>query len=66
MNFFKKYETLVYFITVLLGLVTFVFQSFATKEFVKEYVDVRHDSVMKTLSEIREDVREIRNNQRHK
>lgn len=55
-KWFSQFEALIWFCAIVLGMFAFAAQVIATKE----YVDVRHESVMDVLNEIREDVREIR------
>jgi hypothetical protein len=56
-NWFKQFEALIWMATIALVSLIFVYQSFATKE----YVDIKHEGVIDILKEIREDVRELRN-----
>lgn len=58
-KWFKDFEALVWAATIAVGSMVFIFQAFATKE----YVDTKHEGVMEVLKEIREDVREIRAHQ---
>lgn len=58
-KWFKQFEALVWAATIALGALVFVYQAFATKE----YVDIKHEGVVNILTEIRQDVREIRQNQ---
>lgn len=55
-KWFQQFEALIWAVTLALASLAFVYQSFATKE----YVNVKHDGVMDVLKEIREDVRELR------
>ena len=54
-RWFKQFESLIWAATLALASLAFVYQSFATKE----YVDVKHQGVMDVLTEIREHVRTI-------
>lgn len=55
-KWFGQFQTLIWAVTLALASLAFVYQSFATKE----YVNTKHDGVMEVLREIREDVRELR------
>lgn len=55
-SWFKQFEALVWAATIALGALVFVYQAFATKEF----VNVKHEGVMDVLKDIRQDVRDIR------
>lgn len=61
-KWFKQFEALIYIATIAVACMLFMFQAFATKE----YVDIKHEGVMDVLREIRTDVREIRANQNGK
>jgi hypothetical protein len=55
-KWFQQYQALVWAVSLALASLVFVYQTFATTQ----YVDVKHESVMTVLQDIREDVREIR------
>ncbi len=55
-SWLKHFEALIWFAGIALACLVFVYQAFATKE----YVDIKHEGVIEILREIREDVREIR------
>lgn len=59
-KWFRQFEAIIWAISLALASLAFVYQSFATKE----YVDMKHEGVMDVLKEIRTDVREIRKNER--
>lgn len=61
-KWFRQFEALIWAVSLALASLAFVYQSFATKE----YVDVKHEGVMDVLREIRTDVREMRQNEREK
>ena len=61
-KWFKQFEALIWAATIALACMLFMFQAFATKE----YVDIKHEGVMDILREIRTDVREIRAHQSEK
>jgi len=56
-NWFKQFEALIWAATIALACLMFMFQAFATKE----YVELKHENVIDILSEIRTDIREIKN-----
>lgn len=51
----KDFQALIWAATIAVGLISYAYQSFATKEF----VNTKHESVMGVLSEIRESVKTI-------
>lgn len=54
-KWFKQFEALIWAATVALVSLTYVYTSFATKE----YVDQKHEGVMDVLREIRSSVQKI-------
>lgn len=54
-KWFKQFEVLIWAVSLALASLAFVYQSFATKE----YVDTKHSSVMGILEDIKTSVQKI-------
>ena len=54
-KWFKQFEALIWAITIAMGFVVFIFQAFATRD----YVDAKHESVVETLRDIKSTLERI-------